>query len=220
MTTIGILFAGTGAVYASDDAVPGQLLFGVDLATESVVRTFTTDPVAKAELELEVMEERVNELLVLSDDNSSTNISTAIDAITEQQTRIETSLQTMTKLRTENKLQSEEQLKVMEKLKTMSQAQVSVMNQVQDKLDAKGQSAESAKLDEAKAKYQNDSGSQEQNFESSTGLQVNEAENEQNKGEDTQIQNQNQNETNNQGEISGSENGNGGSTTTPQQQGR
>ena len=68
---VGVVFLGslgaTGVVMASDQAVPGDFLYGVDRAVESVQLQLAYRPEKKATLELAFAGERLDELSVLGD---------------------------------------------------------------------------------------------------------------------------------------------------------
>lgn len=55
------LLAGGGAVYAADDAVPGDVLYGLDQAMESVQLGLTHNPAARADLQRQLAAERLSE---------------------------------------------------------------------------------------------------------------------------------------------------------------
>lgn len=64
-----ILFAGTGTVIASDAAKPGDPLYGVDRAIESIRMNFTLSDTAKAKFEVSRAQEREEERLLAGDDD-------------------------------------------------------------------------------------------------------------------------------------------------------
>lgn len=211
-----VLLAGGGTVYAANQAGPGDFLYGVDKATESVQRALTFDAVKKTELELSIMDERVAELQTATEANDPEAISEALTNIDEQKLMLQDRLQVMDQLRTEDKLQTQEQQKVMEQLQTKLQEQTGTMNQIQNQLKTNGDNSNATELEKVQNQYKNEMDTEVQKFEENTGIQIKESESEQNAGEDTQIQNQNQNETQNQGEDSNGQQ-QGGSGT--QQQG-
>lgn len=215
VSVITTLTAGGGTVYASDSANPGDFLYGLDQTVESFQRAVTTDPVKSAELEIKLMDERVLELQKVTEANETENIAQALDEVTQQQTRIQERLVTMNELRVENKLQTQEQLKVMEQLQLKVQEQLGALEEVKNQLKSNGDTANSDKASEVKNQLSEDADKQVKDFEEATGLQINEAENEQNQGEDSEIQNQNQNETQNAGDTSNNDQGN---TDNQQQQ--
>jgi hypothetical protein len=201
------LTAGGGAVYASDSATPGDFLYGLDQMVENIQRVVTTDPVAQAELELAIMDERVLELQTLTDEQNSEAIAESLSDIEAQQTRLQTSLQTMDQLRVENKIQTQEQLKVLEQLQVKVQEHEAAMYEMQTKLQSSGDDANAEALKQFQSKYSDETIKKVQEFEETTGTMLNESTNEQNSGEDTQIQNQIQNEVDNS-DSNGADNNN------------
>lgn len=219
ITIVATLGVGTGAVYASNSANPGDFLYGLDKAVESVQRTFTLDPVKKAEIELAIMDERVLELEKLSEGGNFDVVSKSISEIEAQRLRLQERFQEMNQLRIENKLQTQEQLQVMEKLQAKIRAHEKTMNQVQTKLKSNGDNSNSEGLQQVQNKYSDQTRNQIMNFEKETGVQVQiqetkqEQEQEQNKNNGTQYnqeQEQNQNQTNDLGnqQKNGSNQGN------------
>lgn len=83
-----ILTLGTGgvAVKAADAAVPGSTFYFLDTFGENVSRAVTTDPTAKANLELQILDERLQELTDLQKnaaDSKQTKI--ALEELAHQQ---------------------------------------------------------------------------------------------------------------------------------------
>lgn len=220
ITVVATLGASTGTIYASDSANPGDFLYGLDKTVESVQRTFTSDPVKKAELELAIMDERVLELEKLSEGDSSKAISESISEVEAQQLRLQERLQEMDQLRTENKLQTQEQQQVMEKLQAKIQVHEETMNQVQTKLKANGDKSNSEDLQQVQNKYSEQTQNQIKNFEEETGVQIQETEEEQEQNQNDGTQNnqeQEQNQNQNQNTDSGTQQN--GSDQGTQQQG-
>jgi len=177
-------------VYASDDANPGDFLYPLDKAVENIQRSFISDPLTKAEFEIKLMEERVMELKDLSASNDKINSASAVGEIDAQQIRLQERLKEMDQLRLENKLQTQDQLKVMEQLKTQTKLNENTMNQIQQELNQNKNTETMNSLNKVQTEYSIQMGEQISGFEQSTGLTVQESE--QNAGEETQIQNQNQ----------------------------
>lgn len=117
----------------ADAAEPGDFLYPVDLATESIVRTFTFDDVALAELEEEILDERVDELESLTDEEEIDEelVAGATDRITDQQSRVQTRLETedgelsgeLEQVRSRYEVQAEEHIQIMEKVQTQVQGE-------------------------------------------------------------------------------------------------
>ena len=183
ITTLG---TGTGTVYASDSATPGDLLFGVDTAVESVQRALTNDPVAKTELELEIMDERLEELAVLAEENKEDGIATALEEIESQQARLGERVQEMNQLRTENKLQTSSQEQVMVKLQAQVESHQEQMNQVNIQLNSSGNGQNSDNLQNIQNSYSEKTMEQIRNFEEETGLQIQNQQQNQNSPTDNQ----------------------------------
>ncbi len=197
-----LILVGTGVAYASDGSRPGDILYPIDKASESIQRALITDATNKTEFELDVMDERVKELNELSTESDDESIKEAISEVDDQQVRLQTRLQEMTQLREENKIQTQEQLKVMEKLQTKVQEHEGILNQVQTKLkssEGDSNSTNSENLTQVQSQYMQEALTEVQEFEDATGVEVKESETQQNQGDDSEIQNQNQNNTQQQG---------------------
>lgn len=177
-------------VYASDDASPGDFLYSLDKASENVQRLFISDPITKAEFEIQLMNERVLELQHLSALDDEVNCASAVGEVNAQQIRLQERLREMDQLRVQNKLQTQDQLRVLEQLKTQTKLNEVTMNQIQLELKQNGNSVTMDSLNQVQTEYSKQMGEQINGFEQSTGIAVQESE--QNAGEDTQIQNQNQ----------------------------
>ncbi|MFC2062420.1 DUF5667 domain-containing protein [Chloroflexota bacterium] len=63
---ISVSALGTGTVYASQDSVPGDILYPVKLGTEQAQRFFTTNDVSGTSLELSFADNRIEEMVVLT----------------------------------------------------------------------------------------------------------------------------------------------------------
>lgn len=207
--TLGIVFVllvtSGGVAYASDDAVPGDLLYPVDKAVESINRVIISDPIAKAEFEVQVLDERVSELENLSEDVESESVGDANEEVEAQKNRVRERLEVLAELSVQNKLNTQEQQQLMQEVQNKLQVHEESMNQIKTNLENKGDVDNSQKLTEIKNQYSQEIGGEINKYESETGVQLNESEMENNQGDDTQIQNQNQNEVQNDG----NDNGNG-----------
>lgn len=88
-----LVLGGSGVLLANpaDAATPADTLYPLDLAMESAQRLLTRDPIAKAELELDILEERTAELEDISEvlGASDENIEKALDAIDSQSDRVQ-----------------------------------------------------------------------------------------------------------------------------------
>ncbi|MBN1373759.1 hypothetical protein JW962_00250, partial [Candidatus Dojkabacteria bacterium] len=199
VSIVATLGAGTGTIYASDSANPGDFLYGLDKTVESVQRTFTSSLVNKAELEMAIMDERILELEKLSEGDNSEAVSESISEVEAQQLRLQERFQEMNQLRIENKLQTQEQQQVMEKLQAKFQIHEETMNKIQIKLKSNGDNSNSEGLKQVQNKYSEETRNQIKNFEDETGVKIQETEQEHNKNDGTQYnqeQEKNQNQNN------------------------
>ncbi len=200
IVTIAIVFAALGGVaYASNSAMPGDPLFGVDKAMEQIRRVLTVDSLQKSEFEMRVMDERMEELKQMSYEENANGVSNGIKEVEAQQLRLQNMFEEMAKLRLEGSdEQAGEQLGVMNKIAEKLQEQSGVLNQVRERLNENGDESNSGELNQFQNQYQEQVQNQINQFENETGLKVetNTQTSEQNQGEDSQIQNQIQNEVN------------------------
>ncbi len=194
--------AGTGVVYAADAAMPGDFLYGVDKGVEDLQRSLTSDPVAKSELEISIMDERVAELDQLSKSGNSEAVGECIKEVEAQQERLQNQLAEMNQLRTQEKVQTEEQQKVMEKLESKIQENTDKMSGAQGNLQSNGDAKNSESLNKLQNKYTDEMDNEIESFEADTGIKISEKEG--NQGEDSEIQNKNNTQQQNQGSDSGS----------------
>lgn len=192
VATVFTTFAiASGVVYASNSAMPGEMLFPVDKAVEQIRRTLTINPLDRAEYEMGVMDERVLELKKMSEGENSEQIANCISEVEAQQERVRAMLGEMTQLRAGDMNQAQEQLEVMNKLAAKIQNNQEVLGEVQNRLELKsGEATQAGELQRVRDSYSEEMGSEIKNFEESTGLKVQAQEAEQNKGEETQNKNQ------------------------------
>ncbi|MDY0097113.1 MAG: DUF5667 domain-containing protein [Candidatus Dojkabacteria bacterium] len=192
VATVFTTFAiASGVVYASDSAMPGEMLFPVDKAVEQIRRTLTINPLDRAGYEMDIMDERVLELKKMSEGENSEQIANCISEVEAQQERVRAMLGEMTQLRAGDMNQAQEQLEVMNKLAAKIQNNQEVLGEVQNRLELKsGEATQAGELQRVRDSYSEEMGSEIKNFEESTGLKVEAQEAEQNKGEETQNKNQ------------------------------
>jgi hypothetical protein len=200
IATVGIVFAALGTVaYASNSATPNDPLFGVDKAIEQMRRTFMLYPLDKAEYEMKVMDERIEELKQMSYEENAQGISEGIKEVEAQMLRLQNMFEQMSQTRVEDEGQeAEKQLQVMNKMAEKLAAQEGTLRQIQDNLSTKGQEASRGEVDYFQEQYTKEVQNRINQFETETGLEVktNTQTVEQNQGEDSQIQNEIQNEVN------------------------
>lgn len=91
-----IFLIGGGVAWAADGSKPGEALHPVDLAFEQLRRTLIGDDVAKADFEMDVLEERIGELKALESEGAdSGQIKAALDEVGEQQEKVHERVRTM-----------------------------------------------------------------------------------------------------------------------------
>lgn len=125
----GILVVGGGVAYASDSAAPGDILFPVDLAVESVVRTFKSDPVALADFETDVLAERVAELDELSEEGEAGDVESAADYVAEQGDVVKEKSRNMNETCDAENCDEGEKTRVTNRIETQTQEQVKTLEQ-------------------------------------------------------------------------------------------
>lgn len=216
---VAVLLAG-GTAVASDAARPGDLFYPVDTFMEQVQRSFTSDPQALADLEINIMQERVREMEQLQTENNMGGLENALGEMNAQAERIQERVEALNQLREENKIQTQDQQQIMQKLQDQLQAHLEVMNQVQNQLQEKsGEDTEKAQqqLQQVQTSFQQGLQESINQFQNETGVQLefNNEEQQQNQGTEDQIQNQNQNQnqvnpTDSNGNSNGTSNQNGG----------
>ncbi|MDD3647340.1 MAG: DUF5667 domain-containing protein [Candidatus Dojkabacteria bacterium] len=92
---IAALALGTTA-YAANDSAPGDLLYPVDKAMESMKRIMLRDPKAKAEYEEDILDERLVEMKQLQNKNAEqAQLEQAGDEVEQQKTRTEERIREM-----------------------------------------------------------------------------------------------------------------------------
>ena len=132
-----VFLAFGGVAYASDSAVPGDLLYPVDILAENVQRVLIFDPITETEFEAEVLSERVEELEVISEDGELTDIEDLVVVIDEQGDKVRTVEKTMNEVCTGDNCDSGEQNRVVEMVMEQNQEHVEAMNQVQNQIETK-----------------------------------------------------------------------------------
>lgn len=108
------LVAITGtAVYASDDAVPGDLLYPVDKAWENVQRAMIQSDEELTNFEMDVLDERVKELKRVQErKENQERINEAVKELEDQQKRVNERVRTMEELHVNGYVDDQEQERV------------------------------------------------------------------------------------------------------------
>lgn len=78
-----LLAGGSGTVVAANGSLPGEPLYQVKLATESVRLALATSEETKAELYVKLTDRRVNEIIEMAERGDVTNMNTATDKLEE-----------------------------------------------------------------------------------------------------------------------------------------
>ncbi len=181
-----------GVVSACDASNPGDILYPIDLSVENFQRNFISDSVQKAEFEIEVMDERVQELETISNNNDSELVSNALKEVEKQENRLQKKLQEMNQLRTQNQIQIQKVAKVMQKLEQKISEHNKGISKAKQNIESQGNFSNFEKLDQIQNKYLKNVDSSIQSFENNTEIQI--KQNQENQGEDNKIQNQNSNQ--------------------------
>lgn len=133
--TVVIVAAGgllllAGGAWAADSSKPGDMLYGVDLAVESVQRVVTFGDVAKADFEIDVLDERMEELTEL--DEEGEEVGEALDEVADQQTRLYGQIR---KMEENNDIDEGEKNRVWTRYESRYEYHYEYMNQLKEKQD-------------------------------------------------------------------------------------
>jgi len=125
-----VILGGGGYLLATqaDAATPAQPLYTVDVLAESIERFLTFNPVAKAELEQRILDERAEEILALVEDEVDEEVlSEAIEALEKQTTRTQERVQ----LLADENVEDAEMERIQNRYEEQLQEQVQNMEKVQ-----------------------------------------------------------------------------------------
>lgn len=123
VTILGLLMGGTGGtVYASQDSLPNETLYGVKIASETLRLNMANDAQNELSLRLEYANRRGEELEALASEGTELPEATML--------MLQTQLQQALQLAGE--MEDEEMLQAMTQLKTMLQTQLQRMDQLQE----------------------------------------------------------------------------------------
>lgn len=145
-----VIVGGVVTVSAANAAVPGDTLYGVDRSVEGIQRSLKLNPLAKAEYEVDLMEERALELSELEEsDAESELIEEAVGDLEEQ----EESAKERIRDAEDNETSEDGELeRVRERLETHQEEALKLMQKLQEKY-AEKEEHKNGELDEKIQKY-------------------------------------------------------------------
>jgi hypothetical protein len=79
-----VLAAGSGTVYAANSSLPGETLYSVKMATESVRMVFAFSEEAKANLYVKLADRRVDEIIQMAEQGNTEQVVNTTDKLEEQ----------------------------------------------------------------------------------------------------------------------------------------
>ena len=79
-----VLAAGSGTVYAANSSLPGEPLYSVKMATESVRLTFAFSEEAKADLYVKLADRRVDEIIQMAEKGNVAQVENTTDKLEEE----------------------------------------------------------------------------------------------------------------------------------------
>lgn len=129
----GLLLLGGGVAMAADPAKPGDALYGVDLAVESVQRSLKFGDAAKADFEIDVLDERMEELAELDEEEG--DLGDALEEVDEQQDRLYTQVR---KMEENNDVDEGEKERVWTRYESRYEYHYEYMKQLQEKQEGQG----------------------------------------------------------------------------------
>jgi len=144
-----VLGSSGGAVYASNSAKPGDINYPLDKAGEDFQRLFTFDPVEEVELELDVLQERIDELKELDSENSDF-LENAANEVNQQQTQVQSEYQAMEE---NSKVDSGKKERILNRFQSQIEYHTQLMEQLQDKMGEKGNANAQEALGKALLNY-------------------------------------------------------------------
>ena len=132
-----ILLLGGGGLAlatAADASVPGDAMYAIDLVAEDVQRALTTDDLALAELEEEILQERVDEVEQIVEDGVDEEIvDEALQELTKQTERAQERIIKL--MSDDSKYDEAKKAEVVSRHMTLVQTQVQKMTEVQSKYE-------------------------------------------------------------------------------------
>jgi len=148
-----IVLGGGGYLLAqkADAAEPGDTLYSVDILAENIQRLVTFDDLKSAELETEILTERVSELEDLSDADTDVDLAEVLAAVSAQQDRVKEHIGTLEgnadnyqngelkQIQNQYELQLEQHIQVMQKVENKGEeSALEVKEQLEENLEQCG----------------------------------------------------------------------------------
>jgi len=164
---------GVGTVYASNDALPGDVLYPIKIATEDI-QLFLSDEEGDVDLLLDFMDERLEEMEIMKEDNNLEGIDLALESYQNQMKQI-TNLMTKVKpddpvagdaLQAEVQNRLEEQAQRMLNINEEKGEQLQIQEQTQEHIETQEQlksGQDDLSTEEIENGNQNNTGSEQDN---------------------------------------------------------
>lgn len=150
-SALAVFGGGTGVVLASDDAKPGDTLYAFDKFGESVEKVVTFSEEAKAELEMDILDERMEELKDLEDVSEDT-AEDAVEELKEQQERVEERTEEM--LNAPDNDQAQERERIENRYQEQIQEHTQEAAKIQEQLKEQGNNEAAGNLEKNMQDYQ------------------------------------------------------------------
>ncbi|MBN2015330.1 hypothetical protein JW766_00675 [Candidatus Dojkabacteria bacterium] len=130
---ICVLLIGGTTAYAAEASVPGDFLYSVDKAMESLQRSFTNDPEKSAQLEMDILDERMQELERLQErKESQERINEAVQEVEAQRERVQERVRNMEEKHNEGEVEDQAKERVMNRYENQNETHNEIMEQVKN----------------------------------------------------------------------------------------
>ncbi len=160
---IFILISG-GTVYASDDAKPGDMLFAIDTGWESIQRFITRGNPKKAELEIGILEERLNEYNHLLNNNGGNSaLEECLKEMNKQQVRTEEQIANLEQTYQNEGVAESELNRIRERYENQINEGLGLLNQFEHRVESEGGTQLQNEFQEVVKNYENSQENMQQN---------------------------------------------------------
>lgn len=184
--TLLALAGGTGAVYASNDALPGDILYPVKIASEDMQLFFSNDE-SDADLLLSFMDERLEEMDALVEDGNEEALDLALNTY---QNQLEQLTNLMSQRQPEDPIAGDAlEAQVQSRLEEQAQRMLNINEEVGERLQIQLQTQDRT---ETQDQLQLKDGTGVEDLEENESTEVSTTGNQQNGGQSGEPQNQNQ----------------------------